>query len=493
MPNERTLCATACSPDALTIAASGSLAAERLTLTGTVTDTLGKPLEDATVMIYHTGVRQGYSTYCPSCYADCGKRAITDRAGSFTMFTIKSLDANLRFELLVVRDGYTAFFVERADPAQGSATAVLKPRAVVDDPARIVRGLVIDAHGRALRDAVVLLQGVETVLGMCLHGTPKGVDPLAVTNAIGEFELAYKEKAKGMLLQAEARGMAIKLIAVPTGTERQTIMVSEGALIRGRLVHQGKPVAGAEIGLIAQDTGGFTGNLKILGNPYREVRIGTQADGLFVIPNVPAPVAWYFYGTMESTAALGATEHLKCATTRDGDDVNVGDIQVRPGHRFRGQSDAERWCVHDGGDARNPHLRWPSRRQSDRIDVNDSHGRFAFTALATGDHSIFPSVRGYTMRAGRFRDCHGTSSARASPTRNNEPVTKMASSRAAPPASASAARISAATWMSPWSASSRMDSGRSARACAGAVAITCAARGNRIAAISSTALSRIAP
>ena len=43
-------------------------------------------------------------------------------------------------------------------------------------------------------------------------------------------------------------------------------------------------------------------NLKIIGNPYREVRIGTQEDGSFVIPNVPAPVAWYFYGTMESIA-----------------------------------------------------------------------------------------------------------------------------------------------------------------------------------------------
>jgi protocatechuate 3,4-dioxygenase beta subunit len=160
---------------ALTIAASASLTAERLTLTGTVTDTLGKPLEDATVMIYRAGVRQGYSTYCPSCYADCGKRAITDRAGTFT---IKSLDANLRFELLVVRDGYTTTFVERVDPAPGSTTiAALKPRAVVDDPARVVRGRVVDVHGRALRDVVVLPQGVETVSAMCIYGTPDGSTP----------------------------------------------------------------------------------------------------------------------------------------------------------------------------------------------------------------------------------------------------------------------------------------------------------------------------
>ena len=48
-----------------------SLAADRVTLTGKVTDSSGKPLEDATVMIYHAGVKHGYSTFCPSCYTDC--------------------------------------------------------------------------------------------------------------------------------------------------------------------------------------------------------------------------------------------------------------------------------------------------------------------------------------------------------------------------------------------------------------------------------------
>ena len=50
----------------LAVTASGSFAAGRVTLNGRVTDRLGKPLEDATVMIYHAGVKQGYSTYCPS-------------------------------------------------------------------------------------------------------------------------------------------------------------------------------------------------------------------------------------------------------------------------------------------------------------------------------------------------------------------------------------------------------------------------------------------
>ena len=130
----------------LIVIASISFAADRVTLTGKVTDKLGQPLENATVMVYHAGVKTGYSIYCPSCYRDCGKRTVTDRTGSFT---IKNLDSDLWFELLVVREGYTAAFVERVDPSHGPAeAAALAPRAPVDDPSRVVRGRVVDQHGR---------------------------------------------------------------------------------------------------------------------------------------------------------------------------------------------------------------------------------------------------------------------------------------------------------------------------------------------------------
>jgi hypothetical protein len=66
-------------------------------------------------MIYHAGVKKSYSTYCPSCYRDCGKRTVTDRSDPLT---ITGLDADLWFELLVVRDGYTPRFVKKIDPSQ---------------------------------------------------------------------------------------------------------------------------------------------------------------------------------------------------------------------------------------------------------------------------------------------------------------------------------------------------------------------------------------
>src|SRR5215471_3809308 len=85
---------------------------ERVNLTGQVIDSGGKPIERATVMVYHAGVKKGYSTYCPSCYADCGKRTTTDAKG---MFTFKGLRADLWFELLVALDGYEPTFVKKVD------------------------------------------------------------------------------------------------------------------------------------------------------------------------------------------------------------------------------------------------------------------------------------------------------------------------------------------------------------------------------------------
>src|ERR1700760_683638 len=127
---------------------SARLAADRVTLSGKVTDDQGNPLPDATVMVYHAGVKTGYSTFCPSCYVDCGKRAITDRAGAYA---ISGLAPDLVFELAVVHNGHAAKFVKRVDPSAGPApAAALEPRAPVDDPARVFRGRVVGAGGKPL-------------------------------------------------------------------------------------------------------------------------------------------------------------------------------------------------------------------------------------------------------------------------------------------------------------------------------------------------------
>src|ERR1700690_1564691 len=117
-------------------------------LKGKVTDATGKPIEHATVMVYHAGVKHGYSTFCPSCYADCGKRSFTDATGTYT-FT--NLNADLWFELVVVHDGFAPVFISRVDPSSGAPNSVvLNARPKVDNSKQTVLGRVVDQRGNPL-------------------------------------------------------------------------------------------------------------------------------------------------------------------------------------------------------------------------------------------------------------------------------------------------------------------------------------------------------
>jgi hypothetical protein len=105
---------------------------EPVTATGRVVDGDGKPVEHATVLVYEAGVKKGYSVFCPTCYTDCGKRSSTDTDGNFA---IGGLNGDLLFTFLVVRDGYSAAYLRKVDPAKGlTESPVLKPHPSIEDP-----------------------------------------------------------------------------------------------------------------------------------------------------------------------------------------------------------------------------------------------------------------------------------------------------------------------------------------------------------------------
>jgi hypothetical protein len=377
-----------------------SLAADRLTLTGTVTDAVGKSLDHATVMVYHAGVKQGYSTFCPSCYSDCGKRTQTDSAGNFT---IRSLSPDLYFELLIVHDGYLPTFVKKVDPAKPAPTAALKQREAVTDTRRVLRGWVVDTHHRPIRDAVVQPQGIlgETPNGGrgSIYGSIPGIEPVAITNDKGEFELAHAKPFDAMVLQVEARGMAPKIFtSLASGAERHTLEVTEGATIRGRLLQSGKPVPNAEVGLFAR-THGWGANLVLVGYPLPEIRIGTNNDGTFAITNVPPAVDWYLYGKMESVAARGGAPIIECTTKSDGEEVDVGDLSIMPAFHLRGTV-----ALSDGKPMpAGMRVTIGSDRAFDsQTTVLSSDGAFEFSGLAKGSYTIFASVKGYRLTSSRF-------------------------------------------------------------------------------------------
>jgi hypothetical protein len=374
------------------LAACSSFAADRVTITGNVVDASGQPVDHATVLVWHAGVKRGYSTYCPSCYVDCGKRTMTAHGA----YTIKGLDPDLKFELLIVREGYIPAFVGYFDPSAGPAPVTkLKPRAAITDPTRVVRGRVVNSAGRPLPDAVVEPQGVmfNGPQGeISSYGTIQGLEPIAVTDANGDFELAFDRAALGMVVQVEARGMAPGIFnTLSTGPDRHTVTVTEGSVIRGRMVRDGKPVGGAEVGLIARQRA-WGGHLKLIGFPYSEIRVGTQPDGTFTITNVPPGVEWYVYGRMGSIPNGDAVPILECATKGDGDEVNIGDLPVGPGRRLRG-----RVILADGKPvASGMRVTIGSDRAFDsQTALLQLDGKFEFSGLRDDGYTVFTSIRGY--------------------------------------------------------------------------------------------------
>jgi hypothetical protein len=360
----------------------------RPAIVGTISDRDGKPVAGASVIIWTAAPQTGYSTYCPGCYADCGKHATTDAMGEFSF---ERVDPTLRFNLLVVNEGFAPLNVPKIKPFGNPVAAKLLRRTSPADPLQVVRGRVVGPTGSPIADAVVEPEMVwwkkeDGALGG-RGGAVKGLDPLAVTNNQGEFEIAYAQPAVKMTICVKARGMASKWFAdLATGPQRHTLAVARGATIRGRLVLFGKPVPNAEIGLKNKERG--------MGEHFPEDRIGTQPDGTFFFANVPAHNGWFVYAKMDSISRMGATVPVSCRTSRDGEIVEVGDIRVMPGHRIRG-----RVILSDGKSiADGMRMTVGSTEAWDSQTVRlPADGRFAFDNVPMGEYSLFPSVKGYRL------------------------------------------------------------------------------------------------
>jgi hypothetical protein len=365
-------------------------ATERATANGKVVAAAGTPVEHATVLVYEARTRNGYSVYCPTCWVDCGKRTITNAEGKYS---ISGLNPDLVFKLLVVRNGYRTVFVDKVDPSKGpAADAVVKPEAVAAEPSQMVRGRIIDGHGNPVRDVVIEQQGVTfngpRGLGRSFgpDDSPDWIQPLAATDEHGEFEIAYAKPAVEITLNVSPRAMAPKLVTLPTGPEKRTISLAQGATLRGRLLRpDGTPAGNAEIGVFVHG--------RMSGTVFQEVRIGTKDDGTFAITNIPAGRVWYVYPKMESLAARGlAGDAVAVETKDDGEEVDVGTINLRTAYTLRGK------VVLSDGKPIPPdmHVTLSSDAGFDsQIATVAQDGSFEFRGLSKGVYSIAPGVRGY--------------------------------------------------------------------------------------------------
>jgi carboxypeptidase family protein len=354
------------------------------TIHGTVVDDTGQPAKDASVFVYSARLKQGYAIVCPTCFIDCGKHADTDAQGQFT---ITGLNPTLKFRLLVVKEGFTATAKGGVDPVQGPLQPIkLTQREPTTDQSKIVRARVIDDVGNPIAGAVVEPVGAIESANLSSFGTINWMDELAVTNAAGEFVINSTRPVEKIMLKISPRGLAQKIVTVPSGSAINSVVMTEGVTIMGRLVApNGTAIPQAEVVMIPLD--------HFNEESFSDMRVGTDRDGSFVFTNVPARRIWGIYPSIESLGDRNlAAAPRWCESPADRQVVKVGKITLRPGFSVSGKVvlvDAK-WVPPGMHVTINPE--WTV---TNRLTPIASDGTFAFNTLAPGIYSLTVGINGY--------------------------------------------------------------------------------------------------
>ena len=353
------------------------------TLAGRVVAAGDKPIAGAHVIIDSAAVRQGTSPLCPSCYADCKKSAVTGADG---VFRIPAVDPELLFNVLVVADGFQPTIAKKADPAKEPIKVVLSPLDLEKlDPKRVLRGVVLDPAGKPLAGAKVTAQHFSTE---AFRGfSPNIFDHAAVTNLRGEFVLTSKSPIHFADLNVEGNGVSPRIVpGRKPEANPQTIKMTAGSTLTGRLIRDGKPYSGAAVGLVQVNRNSET----FLG----DTAIGTDEKGRFTFLNAHPDEDYFVYGLMASFKDGDAVAAHRLRAGGEGTTTDAGDLPVVKGHRVKGQ------VLLADGKAIPPKTRVLLSRQeawdSVRVELDPS-GRFEISGLPTEKYSVNVSLEGYRL------------------------------------------------------------------------------------------------
>jgi hypothetical protein len=289
------------------------------------------------------------------------------------------------FRLLVVAEGYApAYSSGRVDPRAGPAGLKVKPHDLDRrDPALVFGGRVVDDDGKPVEGATVTSRCVQRG-GSTQYGGLTGIDPLAVSDAKGEFRLGVARKGDALGVVVTARDLAPSCFGPqPAGAKAHEFKLGAGVTVAGRVLKDGKPLAGMPMGLIerTRNTDKFVGDFTI----------STDERGYFRFLHVPPKEAYALYGLMAGSRH-GAIAVQEVRVEGHGTTRDVGAVEVQRGHRLAGRVVlADGKAVPEG-----------TRLVLSREDAWDSQnvtlpkdGSFAFAGLPGELYSLSVTVKGY--------------------------------------------------------------------------------------------------
>jgi hypothetical protein len=299
---------------------------ERPSLLGYVLDAQGRPVKGATVLVYSAGPRTGTGSFCPTCYADCRKTGVTDAEGRFE---IGRVDPKLVFRLLVLNKGYRPTFAPKVDPRKDPVKITIEPREEVSTPHKRLRGRIINPEGAPIERAVVNFIMAFGEEANCAGNCP-GIDMVSATEADGTFYLGSQKKFDWMHIQVDAPGFARKNFLSLRSESFHELKVEVGATLAGRIMKDGKPVKGLELGLAPVDRAmeTWTGTYTAL----------TQESGRFVFPNLPSNREYVLCSLMNPDKNDNMIVPVQTVSIEgDGSVKDFGDVNIRQGIHLTGK------------------------------------------------------------------------------------------------------------------------------------------------------------
>ena len=364
---------------ALTVAAAEPA---RPDLAGRVAQPDGSPITNATILIYSAAQKQGTSSLCPFCYADCRKQGATGPNGEFE---IKSLDPALLFRLLAIAPEHESKFVDKVNPASGPVKVALAPLDAEATPPELrIAGLVIAEDGQPVVGATITPQGVSLGNGsQSWGGAGRFTDETAVSDARGHFLLRCKSKVELIYAMAFARGAAPRPVQLRPGRD-YLVRMQEGVLVTGRVVAAGRPVAGAVVGVRPA--------VSVNGEFFTSDQVATDSDGRFSLLDLPPEKGLTLFGTMDSVQGKGALPAKPFTSGKNKATTDLGDLVLQPGYRVAGQI-----LLTDGkpAPARTRLLLSRAGAWDHSEAVLDADGRFEFQTVPAESVSLSARLNGY--------------------------------------------------------------------------------------------------
>jgi Carboxypeptidase regulatory-like domain len=300
---------------------------ERGTIRGEVHDAAGKPIAGARVDIENGSPFFSKAPY--SGYLDCNKVAVTDENGRFE-FT--DLDPAMQFQLLSTAVGKKTTHSEWVQSSSSPVTIELCDGPANVPAARTIVGQIVDSSGMWAAHALVRPVGAKKKGNPNLWpGKVPDVDA-ATTDDEGTFKLFLPDDYEWLNLEIKGADSAgVEAGEIRPGTERKhRIYLRDGARVVGRVVHDGKPVAGQRVA-VSQIQRGSGGRF------IRAVAALTDRDGRFEFTHLPSIQPYVIF----SPVALGEFP-LVLATKRfnvgaDGDAFDLGALDLVPSLRLTGR------------------------------------------------------------------------------------------------------------------------------------------------------------